>query len=78
MAARAEAFRDYVTRLATLPEVVGYHWFQWSDQPKEGRFDGEDSNYGLVNISDEPYASFVEAVKQVNSEVIELHRRAGQ
>jgi agarase len=78
MAARAEAYRDYVTRLVSLPEAVGYHWFQWSDQPQEGRFDGENSNYGLVNINDEPYASFVEAVKQVNSEVIELHRRAGK
>ncbi|MCP4877332.1 MAG: hypothetical protein GY896_17875 [Gammaproteobacteria bacterium] len=45
------------------------------DQPATGRFDGEDNNFGLVDITDEPYdivttrmrmtfdALYVEAVK---------------
>jgi agarase len=61
-AARAKAYADYVTRLESLPEAVGYHWFEWVDEPKEGRFDGENSNYGLVDIQDRPYKEFVEAV----------------
>jgi hypothetical protein len=74
--ARAKAYADYVTRLESLPEAVGYHWFEWVDEPKEGRFDGEDSNYGLVNIHDKPYAEFVEAVNQANQAALEAHRKA--
>jgi hypothetical protein len=37
------------------------------DEPMDGRRpDGEDSNYGLVNLNDEPYADVVEAFKEVN------------
>ncbi len=74
--ARAKAYSDYVTRLESLPEAVGYHWFEWVDEPKEGRFDGENSNYGLVDINDKPYQEFVEAVKQANQAALEVHRKA--
>jgi len=74
--ARAKAYADYVERLLSLPEAVGYHWFEWVDEPKEGRFDGEDSNYGLVNINDEPYEEFVKIAKEVNSRAIEMHRKS--
>jgi len=74
-AVRAKAYADYVVRLESLPEAIGYHWFQWSDEPKEGRFDGEDSNYGLVNIADEPYQEFVEAVRAANRAAVETHQR---
>ena len=73
--ARAQAYRDFVMRLESLPEAVGYHWFKWSDEPKEGRFDGEDSNYGLVNEQDQPYDAFVSEAKAVNAEVVSAHAR---
>ncbi|HEV2380459.1 MAG TPA: agarase [Terriglobia bacterium] len=75
-AARAKAYADYVTRLESLQEAIGYHWFQWSDEPKEGRFDGENSNYGLVSVSDMPYAKFVAAVKAANAVAIAAHKKA--
>ncbi len=74
--ARAKAYADYVTRLESLPEAVGFHWFEWVDEPKEGRFDGENSNYGLVNINDKPYPEFVDAVKQANHAALEAHQKA--
>jgi hypothetical protein len=74
--ARAKAYTDYVNQLLSVPEAVGYHWFEWVDEPKEGRFDGEDSNYGLVNIQDKPYDDFVNAVKATNEAAIEAHKRA--
>ncbi len=64
---RAVAFARFVERLLRSPEVVGYHWFEHQDEPAEGRFDGEDSNYGLVDIEDEPYARFVQHVRFVNA-----------
>jgi hypothetical protein len=75
-AARAKAYTDYVTRLESLPEAVGYHWFKWADEPKEGRFDGENSNYGLVDIGDQPYTEFVAAVKAANAEALRSHERS--
>jgi hypothetical protein len=76
--ARAKAYTDYVNWLLSLPASVGYHWFEWVDEPKEGRFDGEDSNYGLVDIHDQPYEEFVNAVKATNGAAIETHQRAGK
>jgi len=73
-AARGRAFANYVKWLESLPEAVGYHWFEWCDEPKEGRFDGENSNYGLVNIHDQPYMQFVKAVKAANQAAISVHR----
>ena len=75
-AARAKAYADYVTRLESLPQAIGYHWFEWVDEPKEGRFDGENSNYGLVDIQDRPYGEFVEAVKKANVDAVEAHKKA--
>jgi hypothetical protein len=71
--ARARAYRNYITLLEGLPEAVGYHWFEWCDEPKQGRFDGENSNYGLVNIHDQPYRKFVAAVEAANREALDVH-----
>lgn len=65
--ARAAAFKRYVRLVVHDPAIIGYHWFQHSDQPKEGRFDGENSNYGLVNENDEPYVHLTETMKTVNA-----------
>ena len=54
-AERAATAEGLVTYLARLPYVVGYRWFQWSDQPSAGREDGEDFNMGLVDLDDRPY-----------------------
>ena len=45
-AERAACFRRYVATALRRPAVVGYHWFEHADQPAQGRFDGENSNFG--------------------------------
>ncbi len=70
---RADGFERYVKSLMKTPYVVGYHWFEHTDEPAEGRFDGENSNYGLVNIKDEPWEILVNRMKQVNAEVERIH-----
>ncbi|MBI4326892.1 MAG: beta-agarase [Chloroflexi bacterium] len=75
---RADHFDRYVTALAQLPFVVGFHWFQYSDQPVEGRFDGENSNYGLVTGQDEPWPVLTARMKQVNSRLEETHSRSAK
>lgn len=75
-AARAKAYRDYTSDLESLPEAVGYHWFKWCDEPQQGRFDGENSDYGLVNIKDQPYADFVQAVTAANAQALAIHQKS--
>jgi len=70
---RAAAFRNYVTAALRNPNVVGYHWFEHCDEPKEGRDDGENSNYGVVNIHDEVYAELTRAMTEVNAQAEVLH-----
>jgi len=73
-AERADAFERYVRLLLEEPGVVGYHWFQHSDQPKEGRFDGEDSNYGVVTGQDEVYTELTRRMTEVNRQAETWHR----
>lgn len=76
--ARATGFASYVRWGLSQPNLVGYHWFEHCDEPKEGRFDGENSNYGVVNIKDEVYTTLVEEMTQVNAKAEEMHRGEGQ
>jgi hypothetical protein len=71
---RAERCSTYCRTLAALPYCVGWDWFQYMDQPPGGRFDGENSNYGLVSIHDKPYPEITRALKQVNTAAPRLHQ----
>jgi len=65
---RADGYERYTTQALSLPFIVGLHWFQYTDQPLEGRArDHENSNYGLVTVDDEPYCTLVERMRQVNA-----------
>ncbi|HOX37535.1 MAG TPA: hypothetical protein PL033_06065 [Candidatus Brocadiia bacterium] len=77
-AARAAKYKSFVETWAGKPYFVGHHWFRYMDEPKEGRFDGENGNYGLVNIMDEPYEVFVTSVRETNLRLPTLHREASQ
>lgn len=58
---RAAAFTEYAHRYLRAPWMVGLQWFKWTDQPAGGRFDGENSNWGLVNHDDVPYGELTAA-----------------
>lgn len=75
---RAAKYKHYVSTWASQPYFVGFHWFQYMDQPKAGRFDGENCNFGLVNITDEPYADFIEVFAETNKQAWTLHAAAGE
>ena len=75
---RADKYATYVKSWANTGCFVGWHWFQYMDQPKAGRPDGEDSNFGLVTIEDEPYDGFIPAFKKTNQEAWALHEAAGR
>jgi agarase len=74
---RAAAFEHYVTCALSQPNLVGYHWFEHADEPKEGRFDGENSNYGVVNIKDEVYELLAAKMQEINARAEALHAGNG-
>lgn len=66
-AQRGAAYARFVAAAAADPEIVGAHWFQYTDQPVSGRLlDGENSHIGLVGITDIPFGGFVEAARAAN------------
>lgn len=74
---RADGYERYVEGALGLPFVVGLHWFQYVDQPILGRaLDGENSNYGVVDVEDEPYFTLVERMRVVNQQAPQIAKRS--
>lgn len=73
---RAAGFARYVGAGLRYPNLIGYHWFIHADQPAAGRWDGENSNYGVVSIDDDVYPELTEAMTIVNQDAEWLHDTA--
>lgn len=59
---RAEHFTRFVTDCLKHPNIVGCHWFQFSDSPTTGRlWDGENYQIGFTDVCDTPYAELITA-----------------
>jgi agarase len=65
---RARAYEQYVRSLHGAPWIVGDTWFEFVDEPSGGRFDGEDSNFGLVSTADVPWQTLVDEVTAMNAQ----------
>lgn len=74
--ARAEHATRFATQALNRRYLVGLHWFEWADQSPQGRFDGEDQNYGLVDIHDRPYALLTDAHRRLNAAALSIHESA--
>ncbi len=72
-AAGAEAMAN---GMASLPYIVGHHWFQYVDEPTFGRGDGEDFNFGLIDIHNQPYPLLTAAFTRANQGAEALHARS--
>jgi hypothetical protein len=59
---RAACLRASVGEFLRLPQIIGADWFQYHDEPRHGREDGENFNFGLVDIFDQPYSNVTAAV----------------
>jgi hypothetical protein len=70
---RAAAYTSMLTDIATVPYVIGSHWFEFADQSPEGRFDGENSNYGVVDIHNKPYVELLTAMRETNARIADIH-----
>lgn len=64
---RAAGMKASLAFFAELPYVVGAHWFQFADEPPKGRAgDGEDWNFGVVDIYGEEYQEIVDVLRTAN------------
>ena len=70
---RGVAYSYYVENTAAHPAVIGTHWFQWIDQPSTGRFDGENYNIGLIDVTDRPYPEMIQATKETFKRLHDVH-----
>ncbi|HXR47756.1 MAG TPA: hypothetical protein VN784_09980 [Candidatus Limnocylindrales bacterium] len=67
---RAAGFHNTLEALLRTPYVVGADWFQYYDEPTHGRFDGENYDFGLVDIHDQPYEPLTAAAQSLDLEAI--------
>ena len=75
-AERASGAAAATGNFARIPAIVGAQWFQYYDHPKGGRADGEDYNFGLVDIDDRPYQRLTEALTAANRQAPAIHAAA--
>jgi len=72
--ARADGYRLMTTRLARVPYIIGADWFQWNDEPPSGRAnDGEDANFGVVDIDDRTYDTLADSIRNTTPLLNGLH-----
>ncbi len=67
--ARALAYDDYISPLyERAPWVIGDEWFEYVDEPQGGRVpDGENDNFGLVDVENQPYQALVNQMSIMHS-----------
>jgi hypothetical protein len=73
---RAAGAAAATINFARIPELVGAHWFMYYDHPKGGRPDGEDYDFGLVDINDRPYERLTSALALANRRAPSVHAAA--
>jgi hypothetical protein len=68
-AARALAYTQYIAPLyQDAPWVIGDEWFEYVDEPQGGRVaDGENDNFGLVDVENQPYEDLVTSMSVMHS-----------
>ncbi|HEY5038061.1 MAG TPA: hypothetical protein VIJ93_03210, partial [bacterium] len=72
---RVEHLNRFAGQLLNLPYIVGLHWYEWSDESPQGRFDGEDQDYGLVDTKDKEYTLITQAHAKLNLAAFSLHAK---
>ena len=69
---RGKAYERYQTRTAANCCGVGSHYFAYNDQPVWGRYDGENYQFGFVDVCNRPYAEFVEGIRRTNERIYDV------
>ena len=71
---QAELYKQFIYEASINSNIIGCHWFQWTDQPATGRFDGENFRIGFVSIVDKPYSNLIDATNYTTSKILEWRK----
>jgi hypothetical protein len=69
---RGIAYRRYLELAVADPNVIGAHYFILNDQELLGRYDGENSQIGFVDVCHRPYRELVEPATRSHEVVYDL------
>ncbi|MBQ6109222.1 MAG: hypothetical protein IJK97_13505, partial [Thermoguttaceae bacterium] len=67
-----QKYYDYVLSALNHPNFVGTHWFQYGSQPFTGRFDVENYQIGLLDLTDMPYPETIAKVREIGRKMYEI------
>lgn len=70
---RGHAYRNYVETGFSHPGLVGVTYFTWNDEDIMGRFDGENYNCGLIDVTNVPYREQTEAMMETARRLYDVH-----
>ena len=79
---RAADTVHYLRHALAVPQVIGYDWWQYIDEPQWGRWPaplysgGENSNYGLIRRNGTVYKRMTRAFTKFNAEAARIHAHA--
>ncbi|MEM6562617.1 MAG: beta-agarase, partial [Planctomycetota bacterium] len=73
---RGERYISYVEGALENPQIVGVHWFQYSDQSPAGRPDEENFNAGIVSLTDYPHAGLVDGIREIGYRMYDVRAAA--
>ena len=74
---RASAAEAQSRKIASVPYLVGYHWWRWVDEAAGGRWPrAENSNYGLVRLDNTRYLDLTDALTRANEAAADLPRQS--
>lgn len=70
---RGKAYRNYVENAFAHPGLVGTTYFTWYDECVMGRFDGENYNCGLIDVTNVPYHEQTKAMMKTARRLYQVH-----
>ncbi len=71
-AERGAAYRHYMQKAAAHPMCLGAAYFTLNDQAYLGRFDGENYQIGVVDVTQRPYEDFEAGIIETHREIYDI------
>ena len=74
---RGRAFAHYAKSALENKAIVGAHWFKFAPQPITGRGDGQNDEFGLIDVADTPFYNLIKYTQDLARQMY-VHRLHGK